>query len=903
MNNRKRIALLAGQVGEYYQKTFIEGFFKQAFERNYDVCVFSVYQKYQESVLREVGECNIFNLVPYDQFDAVVVMADTILTPGVVLRIEEQLKREFKGPVLYIEKESKSYPYIAMDQRAPIVRMIDHLIEVHGYKDIAFVTGKQAHSHSKFRLQGFIDSMKAHGLEVGENRVFYGDYWYSCGESIVKALLEDREHMPEAIACANDYMAIGIAKELDKAGIRIPEDVAIVGYDSVEDGRTSPQPITSIPTPSGPFGEHAAKCIIAMVEDTELPAFTYEEPLFIGSSCGCHNESTIPTVDLRSTWETEVSANAVNSSFNYLLEDLLSQTSFKDVIETVMSYTYQIRPFESFNLCVNDLWVRDDMPASTNIIRQGYTEQILPVLHCGREGENKEQLNYIATFKKELLLPELVAERDTAAGYFFTPMYFDDMSFGYAAVSFGNQAKCVDEFYFMWLRYIMLGIECFRRVDALRKSEDKVEKHQSIDALTGMFNYEGFVKFSKAVIEDAIREHKCMSVIALDVVGLEQINEKYSRKEGDRAILKLSELIKECMDQDGICCRLGNDEFVVAEIVDEPTHTKIHQIRKHLDELLEEHNLDDTNRYPLQVSTGGLTVQLDESADLEQIINSAVSRKNGNKASESRMKDSEKLSEEERQQAVVVKKILDENLFTYHFQPIVCARTGNIIAYEALMRAQVQPPIGPLDILKYANYLDRLNDVERATFFNILKLVEVNQNILKGKKVFINSIPGSQLNDKDSKLLEKKLAQFAQSVVVELTEQSEADDETLSEMKSGYEQLGVQTAVDDYGTGYSNIVNLLRYMPNYVKIDRMLMTGIQDNPQKQHFVREIVKFAHENDFQVLAEGIETAEELKTVISLDVDLIQGYYTARPNAEILMQISEQIVEEIRAYSNAS
>jgi EAL domain-containing protein (putative c-di-GMP-specific phosphodiesterase class I) len=123
----------------------------------------------------------------------------------------------------------------------------------------------------------------------------------------------------------------------------------------------------------------------------------------------------------------------------------------------------------------------------------------------------------------------------------------------------------------------------------------------------------------------------------------------------------------------------------------------------------------------------------------------------------------------------------------------------------------------------------------------------------------------------------------------------------LDKMKEFYKTLGIETAVDDYGTGYSNIVNLLRYMPDYVKIDRMLLSNIQENPQKQHFVREIVLFAHDNHFMVLAEGIETKEELETVIKLKVDLIQGYYTARPSAEVIPEIDEEIANQIKEFSS--
>ena len=280
-------------------------------------------------------------------------------------------------------------------------------------------------------------------------------------------------------------------------------------------------------------------------------------------------------------------------------------------------------------------------------------------------------------------------------------------------------------------------------------------------------------------------------------------------------------------------------------------------------------------------------------------MNIAVSRKNGNKAKALQMRTGKKLSEAELLEAKVVGNILDNNLFSYHFQPIVSAKDGSIYAYEALMRTNVEPRVSPLQIIKYADHLGRLYDVERATFFNVLQCIEENKPLFEGKKVFINSIPGKQLEGDDAEHLAVKLRKFNSSVVVELTEQTEADDVALERMKESFHTIGVETAVDDYGTGYSNIINLLRYAPNYVKIDRMLLSGIDENLQKQHFVKSIISFAHENNFKALAEGIETTKELETVISLGVDLIQGYYTAKPGAEIVQSISEEIQKEIREY----
>ena len=257
------------------------------------------------------------------------------------------------------------------------------------------------------------------------------------------------------------------------------------------------------------------------------------------------------------------------------------------------------------------------------------------------------------------------------------------------------------------------------------------------------------------------------------------------------------------------------------------------------------------------------------------------------------------LTETEQAELKETEHIIDENLFDYHFQPIVNATDGSIYSYEALMRPKSSICPSPFHIIKYAEITDRLDDIERATFMNILGIIDSDNDILHGRKVFINSIPEAELSDEDAENIKALLSKHANTVVVEMTEQSELDDSKLENIKHIYQKFNVQIAVDDYGTGYSNIQNLLRYVPNYVKIDRSLISGIQNDGKKMHFVREIIEFCHDNGIYALAEGVETSDELRTVIHLGADLIQGYYTARPAAEIIDTISYEIRREISAY----
>ena len=195
---RKKLALLVGQADENFQSRFISGFTKRAFALGRDVAVFSMYKKYQDTVDREYGESNIFSLLRPDFFDGIVILKDSIQTAGLAERLEEKLKESYTGPVLIVDLDSKYYTSIFIDCFTPVMRLTNHLIEEHGAKDIAFLTGKKRHRHSLQRLAGFKEAMKRHGLDVPKDRIIEGDFWYLSGEQCVESLVASGKKLPDA---------------------------------------------------------------------------------------------------------------------------------------------------------------------------------------------------------------------------------------------------------------------------------------------------------------------------------------------------------------------------------------------------------------------------------------------------------------------------------------------------------------------------------------------------------------------------------------------------------------------------------------------------------------------------------------------------------------------------------
>ena len=889
MTERKTISILVGQASESYQSAFISGFQERAFEFGYDVLVFSMYEKYQNNKEREIGQSSIFELVPYEKTDAFILLLDTIQTPGVASRIEETIKERSTAPVLVIEKNSEYFRSVKPNHYQGVKSLIDHLIEEHGYTDIAFLSGKSWHPYSKERIKAYTDALEEHNIPVDKKKIYYGDFWYSSGENLGDKLVKSGQ-LPRAIACANDCMAIGLAKALLSMNVRIPEDVAVVGYDSNDEGKYAPIPVTSVTVPAGDFGRYAAESINDMLEGREIKEFDEEPRLFIGGSCGCDTGSLKPVLNLRKTWDTDASSNSVFSAFNHMDEDMLTQYSFYGLMSTIFSYVYQIREFESFNICLNEGWMNFDKNTAK------YTDKMNCVLKCGPHNQNNDSVNLENYFDRSDLLPELTKEREEPRCYFFTPLYFEDDSFGYAAISYSEPGSYNDQ-YRIWLRAAMRGLEYFRRQEKLRLSNTKLEASMVREPLTGLYNYRGLLSISDQILRRFRKGYHSIAVLDVDIKDLSKINDTDGRGVGDMVIVNMAKFLQNTYEKGFSFC-IGNGEFIVIFGVMTDRSEDVNYGIVKLYDLIDDFNQMNESFSDLEFYYGIELGMPADKEDLESLISMAVNRKNIQKSDMTKIRASGMLSEKEQKDARIVHEILDKNILDYHFQPIIDAKTGDIYAYEALMRTDQKINLSPADVLRYAEYFNRLYDVEKATFCNIKNILETRpDSFADGSKIFINSIPGHQLVGEDVKTIDDLAREFKNRIVVELTEQTELVDEALADMKYQYQKMGVETAVDDYGTGYSNVSNLLRYMPNYVKIDRVLLSDINNSPQKQHFVKDIISFSHDNNILALAEGIETYEEFQTLIHLGIDLIQGYYVARPAKEIIKEVKPEIRSQIK------
>jgi len=235
-----------------------------------------------------------------------------------------------------------------------------------------------------------------------------------------------------------------------------------------------------------------------------------------------------------------------------------------------------------------------------------------------------------------------------------------------------------------------------------------------------------------------------------------------------------------------------------------------------------------------------------------------------------------------------LEKIIDQELITPVFQPIVSLSDGAVHGHEALTRVSRAGSIATPDLLfAHAREFGLTAPLERLC--RKKSLARAKELGIPGR-IFINVCPtilqaGDHERGQTTSLLDELGIQRSR-ITFELTERTLIEDFVLFKRAlSHYRQQGYSIAIDDLGTGYSGLKMLAQLEPDYVKLASFLTAGIDSSATRQALVESLVSFCGKIGATVIAEGIERDEELAYLISAGVNLGQGYLLGKPSATLL------------------
>ena len=621
---RKLIGIIIAQADSPNQAKFIEGALKQAYALNYDAVVFSTFATHKLSDEWHDGELNIFSAINYNVLDGIIFLPDTLTTDDYHKTIEAEIKKKFHKPVVAVDLETEGFENIHTDDIQSIKKLVSHLIEEHKMTDIAFMTGKKGHPHATNRLTGYYEALIEHNLPIDQSRVFYGDFWYNEGENVVNSLMENGRPLPQAIACASDTMAISVCEALKAKGLKIPEDIVVTGYDSIDAGVNYVPSITSANLPLENTGVRTVNKLHSMITGTNFNDGICDAEILIAKSCGCSVNIAEKIRDERESWrETGDEYNFFNSQYNFMLEALISKKDYVEYMNTLCWYCYELGQFESFYLCMCDNWDNlGENENNPNYLKKGYTQKMNLLIQKKHDNAYVEPNLY---FDLKEMLPVIYERRPKPTAFFFSPVHFNDRCFGYSVISFGDKPTSYTPIYRKWIRYVCASLESLRRQRNLQYMYTKMEENAVTDLLTGIYNRNGFNLYAEQIFMEAKRHNQKFTLILGDMNNLKYINDTFGHIEGDFALKSVADAFTKACSPDMMCFRMGGDEYVIASrtILSEKEISEIEDLIK---SYLKKINDTADKPYSISVSLGWYFDKADKLDAIEHAVSIADER-------------------------------------------------------------------------------------------------------------------------------------------------------------------------------------------------------------------------------------------------------------------------------------
>lgn len=429
-----------------------------------------------------------------------------------------------------------------------------------------------------------------------------------------------------------------------------------------------------------------------------------------------------------------------------------------------------------------------------------------------------------------------------------------------------------------------------RDITEQHKSAELIRHQAYFDSLTLLPNrFLALDRLSQILIE-AQRNNEKAAVLFLDLDDFKKVNDSLGHEIGDKLLIESSQRLLQVLRHEDTVGRLGGDEFIIL-LRGLTEHHDALAITEKLLKIFREPFRIDGRELILTMSIGiamfpknGLCVSdLLRNADTAMYQAKAIGRNTYSFFTQEMNTVMQRRFEIEEQ----MHGALERNEFELHFQPQFEVKNKSIIGAEALLRWN-NPVLGnvtPDEFIPIAEHTGLIVTIGKYVIQQALSfLKEWQSHDQKKYSVALNLSPCQFRDNELFNFIKKSLIDInigPQNLELEITEgvlmsgQSDIHD-TLDNMN----ELGIKLAMDDFGTGYSSLSYLRQYPFKVLKIDRSFVNGISLNKADRDLVKATIAMAHSLGLTVVAEGVETKEQLKLLDELACDFIQGYYFSRP-----------------------
>jgi diguanylate cyclase (GGDEF)-like protein len=864
---------------------------------------------------------------------------------------------------------------------------VRHLIG-HGHRRIAFA-GALNHSDIRERHEGYLAALREAGIAADPALFFpVGSALELDGRELGKHLVS--AHLPcTALVAGTDWNALGIAREVQAAGYRVPEDLAIIGFDDVEPAQYANPPLATVRQPFDVLASRAAEVLLARILDgTPMPNLVRVPALLLPrQSCGCSRTAENRTPMTGSSGQLDEgalagallhavarerirdsTANAAPAAAARIAAHLaallrgnpgLARSEVRAAWGALLAVTRGIQAIEVLFSLLDEASIRDpggpptdlqpgslglalgharadlmlawrdieqrrlrncDSHAEANhkidlaLIGADFTtSQDLSWLRWARvrmgvlgewkastsgaprrllirnvypmDGEPKAMLGseHLASAFPSSELCDLLEDANDILS--IVPITGHGSNPGLLAVIGPIETETGDETGNLAQWAALLSAAMYR--EELLAS---IRKNALHDALTGLPNRALLMDRLEQAIARAQRTETRFAVLFMDLDGFKTINDSLGHIAGDQLLVQIAHRLGECLRATDTFARLGGDEFAIV-VTDLTNEEAAFLVAERLQEALRapfeigEHRV--FTSASVGITTSNETCQRPE--DYLRDADMAMYRAKSQGRAHHQLFDGHmhKAAMERLSIEADIRRALERDEFVLHYQPVIGLDTGEIIGVEALIRWRhpdrgFLPPAAFLPVAEESGLILSMSEWVMRTACE--KASQWQRDLPNVMRISIN-VPPQQLKDprfvgqvRDNL---RRTGLAASGLGLELLEGSLVEtgpviDNNLQELRA----MGIYVAIDDFGTGYSSLSYLKRLPIDALKIDRSFTQGIPSDANDVAISTTIIAMARSLKLSVVAEGVETRDQMEFLRRHGCDAAQGYLFSRP-----------------------
>ena len=615
---RKTIGIFICKTYEMFERAVFSAMHEEALQRDYDVVVFTSVGYFASQNYYDTQEKQMFAFAPIERLDGILVAPDTYEIEGFREALYKELDERADCPVVAIRHQSDKFDCTFTDEAKAFRPLLNHLIRDHGKKKIRFLAGYKGHPDGEIRLDVYREVMAENGLPVDEEKdIFHGNMWYNCGISAFDALIREND-WPEAVVCANDYMAAGLISVMRERGVRVPEDIMVTGFDNVQNLSMGAPMMTTVEQ------DFSGMVHAAMAElDRQIHAGEHYRgrkekrkiglpgTLELGETCGCGHRDAGYYKQLSEEARQRVDAMGNREvGMTYLTIEMNTCDDLKQMHQVLVDKKEDTPMLQDFYVC---LFEENGSEGTEHRYATRMTDTAC-LVHAMQDRKDFGMPEI--RFERSRLLPSM-GERKEPQIIYLMLLHQMEYAYGYAMFHYLT-GEMPSNFFQHWNVILSNALSNIHKRNELLALYEERRLSSITDPVTRLLNRRGLEEKMHPTWPVLCGDRTSIAFISCDMDRLKYINDTFGHQAGDYAIQTIARSLQAPVGKDAAVVRMGGDEFLT--VLPGADQAEADRYIREFEKELERNNERDRKPFKVGASIAAAVTRLDWNTTMEDCI-------------------------------------------------------------------------------------------------------------------------------------------------------------------------------------------------------------------------------------------------------------------------------------------